>query len=684
MYEKPNKMINMYGSNLYAYITYLNSNILYIFPQLLVLAYSLIRCGSHSDRVCIISNDVGKEYIDILQRFYIVYIVPDVIIHGESYLKYFSLTMTQYKKILIINPNFVILKNPDFLFTLTVPAGYFRHNKLNLDLLLLQPELNSFDSMIFDMRHSLIKIDQIDYIYNKYFVYHWTNINPDLFYVNQKILDIDNVIYIYYTTDPSTMIMADMNKDDIYIIWYNIYKALLEKHQDLITNILLTSTNRILAFVLKSVNLSRPAEAITETDIAGIKNLYETGEIHMNLLKYYHLDPNNDAPIDLDVLFEDIDEYDFIKPISNLYKEFKNPYLYNLSKYTTSEMKGLHIYNYMDINDRDYIMMMYMRCFKNIKIEILEGDVKKNQLKIDELNLKGIYYIKTLFLSKKEYENLLFMINYKLNYQSRIQKIDSMTIHEENEITFVFTKEKNDDLEHEIRLSDLLLNQNNLHRLKNQYIRNISSPFFSKSNLYINTIRNWISDNLSPVEKERLLLFGDIVLNSYGVKTINKIEGIYVSIGDNTEREENIEDQFREGFSNIDTKFYFTLITKENTKEYNKHHAKLIEKIKEKAGVENTLDLITNPKYYQNYKGLKLLSNELNMLWLDSQTELKKTTDIVMTNIVNKNLISRFANYNNNKKEIFNKKIIKITEKKMNSIKNSAKNNYIKKYVNEL
>ena len=31
----------------------------------------------------------------------------------------------------------------------------------------------------------------------------------------------------------------------------------------------------------------------------------------------------------------------------------------------------------MDINDRDYIMMMYMRCFKNIKIEILEGDVKK-------------------------------------------------------------------------------------------------------------------------------------------------------------------------------------------------------------------------------------------------------------------------------------------------------------------
>jgi hypothetical protein len=42
-----------------------------------------------------------------------------------------------------------------------------------------------------------------------------------------------------------------------------------------------------------------------------------------------------------------------------------------------------------------------------------------------------------------------------------------------------------------------------------------------------------------------------------------------------------------------------------------------------------------------NYKGLKLLSNELNMLWLNEQSEIKKDTDIVMSNIINKNVLSR-------------------------------------------
>jgi len=695
MYEKPNKMINMYGSNKYAYVTYLHSKNIHIFPQLLVLAYSLIRSGSHSDRICIVSSDIDMKYVDILKKFYKIYQITDIVINGDSFIKFFSLTLTQYKKILLINPYFVILQNPDFLFKLETPAGYFKFKKLNGDLLLLTPEVDVFDSMIFDMRNSLMKIDQLDYIYNKYFIYHWNQISPEYFYVNQKIFNIDKVMYIYYTSSPINIIMADMNKDDIYITWYNIYKEMLENYPDLIINPLLSDTNRTLTMVLKSSSLSRPTEAIIETDIAGIKNLYETSEIHKNLAKYYYLDTQNDPKLDIDILFDDIEEYNYIQPIKKLYEEFKNPYIENLTQYTTSEMKGLHIYNYMDINDRDYIMMIYMRCFKDIKIEIFNGDAHKNELKIDELKSKGIYYIKTLFLSKKEYENLLFMINQKLNYQNRIEEIEKMNLSEENEITFVFVKDKSDNYELQLRLCDLLLNQNNLHRLKHQNIRNLSSSFFGKSNLYINTLRNWINVNLSPLEKERLLLFGDIILTSYGIKTINKIEGVFISIGDDfSERDKNIEEQINNVFNNIDTKFYFTLITKENTKEYNKHHKKLIDKIKQKAGVNNTADLVTNPKFYMNYKGLKLLSNELNMIWLNEQTEIKKDTDIVMSNIINKNVLSRYANYDNDKKEIIinniqpnklkpNKKF-KLNEKKIQRIKNLATQNYIKQYINNL
>ncbi len=679
-------MINMYGSNKYAYVTYLHSQNTHIFPQLLVLAYSLIRSGSHSDRVCIISSDIDIRYIDILKKFYKIYQITDIVINGDSFIKYFSLTLTQYKKILLINPYFIILQNPDFLFKLETPAGYFKYKKLNGDLLLLTPEIDVFDSMIFDMRNSLMKIDQLDYIYNKYFVYHWNQISPEYFYVNQKIFNIDKVMYIYFTTSPINIIMADMNKDDIYITWYNIYKQMLENNPDLIVNPLLTDTNRTLTNILKSSSLSRPVESIIETDIAGIKNLYESSEIHQNLIKYYHLDTQNDPKLDIDILFDDIEEYNYIQPIKKLYEEIKNPYLKNLTQYTTSEMKGLHIYNYMDINDRDYIMMIYMRCFKDIKIEMFNGDVHKNELKIDELKSKGIYYIKTLFLTKKEYENLLFMINTKLNYQNRIEEIEKMNIPEENEITFVFVKEKTDNYELQLRLSDMLLNQNNLHRLKHQNIRNLSSAFFGKSNLYINTLRNWININLSPIEKERLLLFGDIVLTSYGMKTINKIEGVFISIDDDfSERDKNIEEQINNVFNNIDTKFYFTLITKENTKEYNKHHKKLFDKIKQKAGVDNSADLITNPKFYMNYKGLKLLSNELNMIWINEQSDIKKDTDIIMSNIINKNVLSRYANYDNDKKLINNSSLNKknkLSDKKIQRIKTYAQQNYIKQYTN--
>ena len=130
-------------------------------------------------------------------------------------------------------------------------------------------------------------------------------------------------------------------------------------------------------------------------------------------------------------------------------------------------------------------------------------------------------------------------------------------------LSIVFVKDKSDNYELQLRMCDLLLNQNNLHRLKHQNIRNLSSSFFGKSNLYINTLRNWINTNLSPLEKERLILFGDIVLTSYGIKTINKIEGIFISIGDDfSEREKNIEEQINNVFNNIDSKFYFTLITR--------------------------------------------------------------------------------------------------------------------------
>lgn len=686
MYDKPNKMINMYGKNIYAYVTYLNNNNIHIFSQLLVLAYSLMRCGSRVDKICIVSNDISDDYVIILQKFFIVYRIVDIIINGESYIKYYALTMTQYKKILIIHPNFVILQNPDFLFKLNSPAGNIHNHHLNTDLLLLSPELDMFDSMLFDLRNNLIALTQSEYLYNKYYSHHWTHIDNNYFYQNQQIINIDKVMYVYYKLNPVSVLIADIHQDDIYILWFDIYKSMLERYPELIICPLLTDTNKFLTSIMRSASLNRPSTAAQETDVAGIKNMYESGEIHRHLIKYYHMDNTNDVIYnndEIEPLFNNIEEYNFIEPIKKLYEIFKNPYLQHLSTYTTSDMKGLHIYNYMELNDRDNIMIYYLKSFNNISIQILKGDADKNKLKLDEYKLNGLYYVKTLHLNKQEYENLLFLTEYKLNYQSRIQKIDGLNIPEDNDLTFVFYKNtdiKNTNIINTQMFGELILNQNNLHRLKHQNIRNICTPFFSKSNLYINTLKNWIYFNLSPIQRERLILFGDIVLNSYGIKIINKIEGIFVNIGEESESEKNIAEQIHTVFNNVDSKFYFTNITFENSTEYKKYHKNIIDKIKQKTGITNTLDLVTNSKYFSNYNGLKLLSVELNMCWLNEQTELQKDTDITMTNIINKNILSRFVP----QKYLHKLNIKKINKNKLNRIKKNAQNKYIKEFINDV
>jgi len=688
MYEKPEKTINMYGYNIYAYITYINNDTLFNLPNLLVLAYSLIRCGSYADRICIVTQDVSDDYVTLLEKFYIIIRVTDIHIHGVSFIKYFALGLSQYKKILLISSNYVVMQNPDILFTLRTPAAHFINNQLIPDLLLLEPSVGIFDSMLFAMRHSLIKIDEAEYIYNKYFEYRWNKIDRAYLYENQNIYNINKVTYIQYNANLSQMILADIHKDDIYMIWFNMYKQLLEKHQNMIVNPLLTPTNKILTNILKSRGLHRNVEAIDETEIAGLKNIYDSGEIHLALAKYYHKDKQNEyIDFDTNLLFDNIDNFDYMRCIFRLDDYFNNNYYKSLTKYTISEEKSLHLYNYIDINDRDNIMNIYIRCVKNISIEILyDNNDKNNNIEIDKFKLEGLYYLKTLNLSKVEYENLLFMLDYENNYTNRINKINNTKIYDTNKITFCFVNRKSNNHKKTIELGSLILNQNNLHRLKNQDIRNLSSPFFSMSNLYVETLKRWTNENLSPLEQERLLLFGDIVLNSYGTKTINKIEGIFVSIGhDNSEIEKNLESTINNSLTNISTKLFFCNITKENTKEYNKYHKKIIDEIKEKAGVEKTSELISNPNIFGTYKGLKILNLELNMIWMEHQKKINYNTDIVMTNRINKNILSRFAYYDKEKNHIkLQSRTIKLNDKDITSIKKHASQNYIKHFIIDL
>lgn len=654
MYDKPKKNINMFGKNIYAYITSLHIDNLFNLPQLLVLAFSLIKTGSIADKICIVSNDVPDDYCKLLEMFYKVIKVVDYKIGNNRYLKYYSLNLTNYKKILIINPNFVILQNPDFLFMTKTPAAYFRSKEyISTDLILLEPKVNEFDSMIFELSNYMINLDESEYIFNKYRSEKWTEITKDYFYDKSNIININKVKYIYYNVSPIDIMFADLNKDDIYLIWYDLYKDLLQKYPNLIDNKLLKGVNTILTQIMKN-NLSRPV-ANTETDIINIKNIYDTNEIHINLQKYYHIMKDIEPPIDFDLFFDDIIDSD---------DNITNP---------LSKLREIYKFHHIDKDKiTDDVFLIYLKSKKYIDCSIIEGD--------NTDDIKENIFIKTLNLNKKMYLNLFFFINKDKTYENRILELEQKKFESEDEYkkyTFVFYKNIKKSKLNIKEVGELILNKNNIEFLKTTNVINLSSSFMHQNLLYIHTLRNWINSNLSTIEKERLILFGDIVLGTNGVKLINKIEGVFVSNGnDSSEYEKNLETLITDNLFKK-SGFHFTRITKENSLEYNKYHKDIFDKIRKGDSIE----FVMNSDNYYNFYGLKILIITLNMCYINSQKELDLKTDIVMTNIINRPLISRIVSYDKDKRIIKTNKKFKLSRKDILKIKNNAKNKFIKYYI---
>jgi hypothetical protein len=234
-------------------------------------------------------------------------------------------------------------------------------------------------------------------------------------------------------------------------------------------------------------NMSRP-EANIETDILNIKNVYQTNEIHINLQKYYHILKDMESKLETVYLFDDIndiDDFDYIKPIKKLNEIYNSEYLKNLEKYTTSDNIPLNNYNYIDFNDREEIFLIYLKSKKYITFEIMEDKI--DQIRIDELKSKGIYYMKTLNMTKEMYQNLFFFINNDKTYQNRIEEFDRLNFIEK-QVAFIFYKDTNFN-ENTVLLGEILFNQNNIEMLKTLDIRNLTSPFLNQNLLYIHTLR---------------------------------------------------------------------------------------------------------------------------------------------------------------------------------------------------
>lgn len=142
-YAKPSIMIdNITNKKLYAYVTLIMLGDKYI-AGAIVLAQSLRNLDTESDLVVMITPDVSEDGRRVLSQYFdrIIHVdyvnIPNWRTKKQQYKRYLELVFTkfhvfnliEYKKVIMIDADALVLKHPDHLFTLNAPAGCILEDK---------------------------------------------------------------------------------------------------------------------------------------------------------------------------------------------------------------------------------------------------------------------------------------------------------------------------------------------------------------------------------------------------------------------------------------------------------------------------------------------------------------------------------------------------------------------------
>lgn len=795
-YLKPEKMRDSNGNNIYAYVTLVMLGDAYI-PAAIVLAQSLINTGSEADRVVLITNDVSEEGKQILSMFFnhvipITYVeIPNWRTEKQAWRKYLNLVftkfhvfnLTQYKKIILIDADALVLKHPDHIFSLNAPAGCFLEDKdlfifYNKDgtyrlpdgpipwyekfcdiaphgslipkefterirtnfknsgigggLILLEPKLGEFDDIIHNVSSGEMK-----YLIEKKFVWPeqqyltlrysglWYNINPRFFglqgYPHWKVL-----YGLQYGGDKPFIINSKMPieerlKYDDYILWHDIYREILNSKPELVDSPVLREVNQLATLFLKNkkLNISRSNKGnnINEYDEYysrfNLKLIYNDNPIHRTQQSFYHSDRfSTYNGLNPDIMFPDITEYDYLKPISLLDEYYGEDNFYKsiLKNDITFDKRGLHKFNYFDNEIRDEIMLQYTKCRKDMYIITLWPLAHELGLdKIDEFiktleELGIVTYVKTVGVNKNTVKNLMFWMYNEFTFQARLDFIKeklnySHVVDDNNPITFIFfdnikklqiygqnSKDKrmlrnklldilnmnedknirgndvihiNDYFYQTVEYSQMILNKNTLDVIKKQNVEKMINGFFSDSNLKYQTFRNALYSNFSLLEISRIVVIGGLILYAYGLRKFTDIDAIFTQTHSaESEYEKYLESIIYDNFVSKDTKIPFIDLQKEGSRHWKES---LTEKNKE---LFDTIDLVTNPSKHFYFQGVKLYKLDTEVLRKfmrirDSNihNKNKDLMDFIMIYTLDDGLLSEFFTYDFDSKELkINKK----------------------------
>ena len=408
-YKSPDKMVDSQGNRLYAYVTLIMMGDSYI-PGAITLAQSLINLNSQADKVVLVTPDVSDEGKKILNKFFDRVIeVNYVNIRNwrtkiQTQRKYLELVftkfhlfnLTQYKKVILIDADALVLKHPDHIFTLNAPAGcfivkkeyfvyydqsgnyvnppdtgiewynkycsQFPHGKLipkkftddlykNFTnngvaggLMLLEPKVGEFDDILRDVSKGKMKFllehrfvwPEQQYLTLRYSG-KWTSVNPRFFGL-QGYPDWTVLFGLQYGGDKPFILQS---KIDIncriqyrdYHIFHEIYRKILKQNPELKESKVLADANEMNKYFPEIASLKRFEKYHVDPEFISKIYRLDKNKISKENLDFYHTHYNRFyIPHNVEPMFDKIDEYDYMQPIKNLFEITKASYYSDLIK----------------------------------------------------------------------------------------------------------------------------------------------------------------------------------------------------------------------------------------------------------------------------------------------------------------------------------------------------------------
>ena len=378
------------------------------------------------------------------------------------------------------------------------------------------------------------------------------------------------------------------------------------------------------------------------------------------LIKYFFLDKLTFCcDTNLPLMLDNINKFDYLEPIKKLAEYYGKDSFYNklygkVQQQTINKPLIIKEFDY----DRDEILLQYSKCMKNLAILVIWPIAKIDNLQSDpfyeELLSEGeIHAIKYLNMSKKQIQGLIYQIYYNKpcfkDMNSIISKQKNLEAYNSNnKIICVFFEAHKPELlsgtdanlkvkfrqilkktcevkpNHFLHATDnhtelqelaqLFCNKNSIRLLQYQRIDRIVQNNYSFSKILTMTYKNWLYQNILPIDQLRFMLFSSVVLYSLGLRNINDLDLIvhYLPKSAKTEDFFTLLETF---FINAD-KFPFVDISIKGylgwetggEKEY------LIEWFEKEwpnlIGSDSMEDMIFNPKYHYYYFGMKIVSLE--------------------------------------------------------------------------